>query len=81
MPRLTYKKSTSLGEAISSVCFFSVGIVWLSYGLDHVEMGDWLRATGLFLCSIISIMACFRYVISNLLFKIYIGFEDDGERK
>lgn len=81
MPRLTYKKSMSLGEAISSVCFFGVGIVWLSHALDHVEMGDWLRAFGLFSCSIISIMACFRYVIQNFLFKIYVGFDEEDDAK
>ena len=42
MPRLAYKKSMSLGEAISSVCFFGVGVVWLSQGMDMIDAGSLL---------------------------------------
>jgi hypothetical protein len=70
MPRLTYKKSLSLGEAISSVCFFGVGVVWLFF-----------RAFGLFLCAIFSLAACFRYVIQNVLFKLFVGFDNHAPEK
>ena len=75
MPRLTYKKSTSLGEAISSVCFFGVGIVWLSEGIDFFVLEQFMRASGLFLCSFLSFAACFRNVIQNTLFKFLIGLD------
>jgi hypothetical protein len=74
MPRLTYKKTLSLGEAISSVCFFGVGVVWLSEGIDFLILDQFLRASGLFLCSILSFAACLRYVIQNVLFKLFVGF-------
>ena len=70
MPRLTYKKSLSLGEAISSVVFFGLGFVWLSKGLDFLENREILSALGLFLCSIVSFAASVRYVIQNFLFKL-----------
>ena len=40
MPRITYKKSISMGEAISSLCFFFVGVIWLSHGVDFFETGQ-----------------------------------------
>ena len=49
MPRLSYKKSMSLGEAISSVCFFGVGIVWLSQGMDMIDADAYWRGS-LFIC-------------------------------
>ena len=82
MPRLAYKKSVSLGEAISSVCFFGVGIVWLSKGIDMIEIGAYWRAAGLFVCSLISFAACLRHVIQNTLFKLLVGFDDhDGSQR
>ena len=75
MPRLTYKKSLSLGEAISSVCFFGVGVIWLSEGIDFFVLGQFLRASGLFLCATLSFAACLRYVIQNFLFKLLVGFD------
>jgi hypothetical protein len=75
MPRLTYKKSLSLGEAISSVCFFGVGVVWLSEGIDFYLLNQFLRAFGLFLCAILSFAACLRYVIQNVLFKLIFGVD------
>ena len=75
MPRLTYKKSLSLGEAISSVCFFGVGVVWLSEGIDFYIMDQFLRASGLFLCAMLSFAACLRYVIQNVLFKLIVGVD------
>ena len=75
MPRLTYKKTLSLGEAISSVCFFGVGVVWLSEGIDFLILDQFLRASGLFLCAILSFAACLRYVIQNVLFKLLVGFD------
>lgn len=81
MPRLTYKKSQSLGEAISSVCFFGVGIVWLSKGLDFFILDQFLRAFGLFLCSLVSFAACFRYAIQNALFKYLVGLDNHKKEK
>ncbi|MDG1935228.1 MAG: hypothetical protein P8I83_02235 [Paracoccaceae bacterium] len=75
MPRLTYKKSLSLGEAISSVCFFGVGVIWLSEGIDFFVLDQFLRASGLFLCATLSFAACLRYVIQNFLFKLLVGFD------
>ena len=73
MPRLAYKKSMSLGEAISSVCFFGVGVVWLSHGMDMIDAEAYWRAAGLFTCGLVCLAACFRYVIQNTLFKIFVG--------
>ena len=81
MPRLTYKKSQSLGEAISSVCFFGVGLVWLSKGIDFFILDQFLRALGLFLCAILSFAACLRYVIQNTLFKYLVGFDNNKKEK
>ena len=81
MPRLTYKKSLSLGEAISSVCFFGVGVVWLSEGINFLITQEYLRAVGLFMCSFMSFAACLRYVIQNLLFKMFVGFDDHAQQK
>jgi len=81
MPRLTYKKSLSLGEAISSVCFFGVGVVWLSEAIDFVIAEQFVRAAGLFLCSALSFAACLRYVIQNFLFKLFVGFDDHAPEK
>ena len=77
MPRLSYKKSMSLGEAISSVCFFGVGIVWLSQGMDMIAADAYWRAAGLFICGLVSLTACFRYVIQNTLFKLFVGSAED----
>ena len=81
MPRLTYKKSLSLGEAISSVCFFGVGIVWLSEAIDFLTTQEFVRAAGLFFCSGLSFAACLRYVIGNFLFKMLVGFDDHAQKK
>ena len=77
MPRLAYKKSMSLGEAISSVCFFGVGVVWLSQGMDMIYAEAYWRAAGLFICALVCVAACFRYVIQNTLFKLLVGFDED----
>ena len=77
MPRLAYKKSMSLGEAISSVCFFGVGIVWLSQGMDMIDAEAYWRAAGLFICGLVCLAACFRYVIQNTMFKLFVGFDED----
>ena len=77
MPRLAYKKSMSLGEAISSVCFFGVGIVWLSQGMDMIDAEAYWRAAGLFICGLVSLAACLRFVIQNALFKLFVGFDED----
>ena len=77
MPRLAYKKSMSLGEAISSVCFFGVGIVWLSQGMDMIDAEAYWRAAGLFICGLVCLAACFRYVIQNMLFKLFVGLDED----
>ncbi len=79
MLRLTYKKSMSLGEAISSVCFFGVGVVWLSQGLDMIEAEAYWRAVGLLFCALVSFAACLRYVIQNTLFKLFVGFDEDEQ--
>jgi hypothetical protein len=81
MPRLTYKKTLSLGEAISSVCFFGVGVVWLSEGIDFFILDQFLRASGLFLCATLSFAACLRYVIQNVLFKLFVGFDSHETEK
>lgn len=81
MPRLVYKNSLSLGEAISSVCFFGLGVVWLSKGLDFFEASEYLRAAGLFLCSIVSFAASLRFVIQNILYKMFMGNEHNEEKK
>ncbi|MBT6533405.1 MAG: hypothetical protein HOM03_10605 [Marinovum sp.] len=70
MPRITYKKSVSMGEAISSLCFFFVGVIWLSHGVDFFETGNLWRALGLFICAIISFAACLRFVIQNFVFNL-----------
>ncbi len=79
MPRLAYKKSLSLGEAISSVCFFGVGIVWLSQGLDMIEKGAYWRSAGLLICALLSFAACLRYTIQNTLFKLFVGFDENDK--
>ena len=79
MPRLAYKKSMSLGEAISSVCFFGVGVVWLSQGITMIEIGAYWRSAGLFICAMVSFAACLRYVIQNTLFKLLVGFDEDDQ--
>ena len=81
MPRLTYKKSLSLGEAISSVCFFGIGVVWLSECIDFFALGQFFRGSGLFLCAILSFAACLRYVIQNVLFKLFVGFDNHAPKK
>ena len=77
MPRLAYKKSMSLGEAISSVCFFGVGVVWLSQGMDMIDAESYWRAAGLFISGLVCLAACFRYAIQNTLFKLFVGFDED----
>lgn len=79
MPRLAYKKSMSLGEAISSVCFFGVAVIWVSQGIDMIETGAYWRAAGLFLCALVSFAACFRYVIQNTLYKLFVGLDSDDK--
>ena len=81
MPRLAYKKSLSLGEAISSVCFFGVGVVWLSQGLDMFEKGAYWRSTALFFLALLSFAACLRYTIQNTLYKIFVGFDQDDKSR
>ena len=81
MPRLTYKKKISLGEAISSVCFFGVGVVWLSKGLDFFSAGQTLRAFGLFLCSLISFAASMRFTIQNTLYKLILDAKENENKK
>ena len=76
MFRLTYKKSLSLGEAISSVCFFGVGFVWLSYGLEYFAADRFWSASGMFICAFFSFVACIRYVIQNALFKLKEGLNE-----
>ena len=69
----------SLGEAISSVCFFGVGVIWLSHGVDMIEKGAYWRSAALFLCALLSFAACFRYTIQNTLFKLFVGFDEDDK--
>ena len=75
MPRIIYKKSVSMGEAISSLCFFFVGIIWLSQGVDFYETGNLWRALGLFMCAIISFAACLRFVIQNFVFNLMVAID------
>lgn len=70
MVRLAYKKSLSMGEAISSVCFFGVGFVWLSYGFEYFSENLFWSASGMFICAFFSFAACMRYVIQNALLKL-----------
>ena len=81
MPRLTYKKNISFGEAISSVCFFGVGVVWLSKGLDFFSAGEILRAIALFLCALISFAAAFRFTIQNTLYKLFADYDENKHKK
>ena len=81
MPRLTYKKKISFGEAISSVCFFGIGVVWLSKGLDFLSAGETLRAFGLFLCALISFAASVRFTIQNALYKLLLDDEENANKK
>ena len=80
MPRITYKKSVSMGEAISSLCFFFVGVIWLSHGVDFFEAGNFWRASGLFLCSIISFAACLRFVIQNFVFNLMVAINEKKQK-
>ena len=66
MPRLSYKKSMSLGGHQLGL-FFGVGIVWLSQGMDMIAADVWRAAGRLSRIGLPS--ACFRYVIQNTLFK------------
>ena len=75
MPRITYKKSVSMGEAIRSLCFFFVGIIWISHGVDFFETGNVWRALGLFVCAIISFAACLRFVIQNFIFNLMVAID------
>ena len=59
-----------MGEAISSVCFFGVGFVWLSYGFEYFAAAQFWSASGMFICAFFSFAACIRYVIHNVLFKL-----------
>ena len=81
MPRLTYKKKISFGEAISSVCFFGIGVVWLSKGLDFFSAGETLRAFGLFLCALISFADSIRFTIQNTLYKLLLDDEENANKK
>tara|TARA_Y100001933_G_C18559633_1_gene380831 strand:- start:56 stop:301 length:246 start_codon:yes stop_codon:yes gene_type:complete len=81
MPRLAYKKKISFGEAISSVCFFGLGIVWLSKGLDFFATGEKLRASGLFLCAFISFAASVRFTIQNTLYKLLLDSKENENKK
>ncbi len=81
MPRLTYKKKISFGEAISSVCFFGIGVVWLSKGLEFFAAGETFRAFGLFLCALISFAASVRFTIQNTLYKLFLSSEENENKK
>ena len=81
MPRLTYKKKISFGEAISSVCFFGLGVVWFSKGLDFLATEEKLRATGLFLCALISFAASVRFTIQNTLYKLLLESKENESKK
>ena len=59
-----------MGEAISSVCFFGVGFVWLSYGFEYFAEAKFWSASGMFIFAFFSFAACIRYVIQNALFKL-----------
>ena len=80
-PRLTYKKKISFGEAISSVCFFGIGVVWLSKGLDFLSAGETLRAFGLFLCALISFAASVRFTIQNTLYRLLLDDKENANKK
>ena len=80
MPRITYKKSVSMGDAISSLCFFFVGVIWLSHGVDFFEAGNFWRALGLFLYSIISFAACLRFVIQNFVFNLMVAINEKKQK-
>ena len=75
MPRLAYKKSMSLGRP-SARSVFGVGIVWLSHGMDMIDAEAYWRAAG-YLSADCLLAACFRYVIQNTLFKLFVGFDED----
>ena len=81
MPRLTYKKKISFGEAISSVCFFGIGVVWLSKGLDFFSVGETLRAFGMSFCALISFAASIRFTIQNTLYKLLLGGQENENKK
>lgn len=80
MPRITYKKSVSMGEAISSLCFFFVGVIWLSHGVEFFESGNLWRAIGLFLCAFISFAACLRFVIQNFVFNLMVAINEKKQK-
>lgn len=65
-----YRKHTSMGELISSACFFCVGLWWLLEAGDAYVAENYVRAGFLAICSLACLLATFRYPLNNLYVRI-----------
>ncbi len=65
-------RQRSLGEMISSVCFYAVGIYFLLEGnLVQDEGADMIKALGLWGAGIACVMAGARFLIADVVTRLW----------
>lgn len=65
------KNKISTGELISSVVFFCFGVWLISEGSSVFNAGKWLQGATVLIGGLLSMLAAFRFQISNLIGKIF----------
>ena len=65
------RRSRSLGEFISSIVFFGFGLLLVVKGISAYQSGDALKGLVIGCGGTLSVVATFRFQISDLVKKIY----------
>lgn len=66
------RRQRSLGEMISSVCFYTVGIYFLLEGnLVRDEGADMIKVVGLWGAGIACVMAGARFIIADIVTRFW----------
>ncbi len=63
------KRKQSIGEMISTLCFFGLSVYLLVFSLELLETGQTLRAFGGFVASVFCGLGSLRFVIADIVTK------------
>ena len=70
---LRRRKERSLGEMISTVCFYSVGVFFIFDGLAlRNDGGDPLKYVGMWLAGVTCVLGGARFLIADLVYQFKV---------
>lgn len=70
---VSHRKERSLGEMISTVCFFGVGAYFIVEGFAILDAGgEAFRCIGMWLAGLACLLGSARFLIANLVGQIKV---------